>query len=81
MASLILLATLGVPVWVAMDAYYGELAALPTNLGSDGRSRMEFHAWESAHFGFWVVLFTVSPFSLAALLIAALVAGVIRPRA
>jgi hypothetical protein len=42
---------------------------------------MEFHAWESAHFGFWVVLFTVSPFSLAALLIAALVAGVIRPRA
>lgn len=81
LACIIVLATFVVPLWIAMDAYNTEVASLPDNLGTDGRSRMEFHAWESAHFGFWVVLFTVSPFALGALIIAALVAALIRPKA
>lgn len=81
LVCLIALATFGVPLWVAMDAYYTEVAGLPADLDPDGRSRMQFHAWESAHFGFWVVLFTLSPLSLCALLIAALVAASIRSRA
>lgn len=74
---LVLLA-LGITVGVcAVLAYADYLQFVAQDVTPDldpvMRWRMEFHAWETAHFGFWIYMMMAFPFMAGALLLGTLV--------
>lgn len=65
---------------VAVGAYNEDVATIPPGLAPAGRARMEFHAWETAHFGFWAVLLTEIPYLAVIILVGCIALGFTRSR-
>lgn len=50
------------------------------DMDAEMRGRMEFHAWETAHFGFWLMLIGAFPYLAGVLLVGGLVIVSLRPK-
>ncbi len=73
--------TVGVCAAAAHSAYLDFVAQDVTpDMDAEMRGRMEFHAWETAHFGFWLMLIGAFPYLAGVLLVGGLVIVSLRPK-
>jgi hypothetical protein len=72
--TLAVVAALGVCAALAYADYLSFVAQDVTpDLDPDMRWRMEYHAWETAHFGFWMYMVMAFPYLAGVLLLGAVI--------